>query len=154
MNQTQTWTQNIGNLTGIFSPELSTEECESPWKLLSAVFKIRTLLLISGNEIKDLYSAEHRRCTPWGGHVRQNQILPGGKILSLSRMRADARSLIMYWRRTYLNTEQKDAPSSVFKKGSFSHRSVDQGRTKKTVKHPSVTINKRQKKIWCEDTIS
>lgn len=53
-------------------------------------------------------------------------ILPGGKILSLSRMRADARSLMIYWRRTYLNTERKGTPSSVLKKGSFSHRSGKQ----------------------------
>lgn len=53
-------------------------------------------------------------------------ILPGGKILSLSRMRADARSLMINWRRTYLNTERKGVPSSVLKKGSFSHRSEKQ----------------------------
>lgn len=52
--------------------------------------------------------------------------LPGGRILSRSRMRADARSLMMYWRRTCLNTERKGAPSSVFRKGSFSHRSAGQ----------------------------
>lgn len=50
--------------------------------------------------------------------------LPGGKMLSRSRTRAEARSLTIYWRRTYLNTEQKVAPSSVLRKGSLSHRSV------------------------------
>lgn len=61
-------------------------------------------------------------------------ILPGGKILSLSRMRAEARSLMIYWRRMCLNTEQKDEPSSVFKKGFFSHKSVEQSQCKQTNK--------------------
>lgn len=57
-------------------------------------------------------------------------------------MRADARSLMMYWRRTYLKTERKGAPSSVFRKGSFSHRSVEQGQLKThVIKHLSVTTN-------------
>lgn len=58
--------------------------------------------------------------------------LPGGKMLSLSRMRADAKSLMMYWRRTCLNTERKGKPSSVSKKGSLSHRSVGQSRFSRT----------------------
>lgn len=48
-------------------------------------------------------------------------------------MRADARSLMIYWRRTYLNTERKVAPSSVFKKGSFSHRSINQNHTESNI---------------------
>lgn len=53
-------------------------------------------------------------------------------MLSLSRMRADAKSLMIYWRRTCLNTERKGKPSSVSKKGSFSHRSVGQRRFSRT----------------------
>lgn len=75
---------------------------------------------------KKTFFPEHRKSTEI---LSDNCILPGGKILSLSRMRADARSLMIYWRRTYLNTERKGAPSSVFKKGSFSHRSKYRNQT-------------------------
>lgn len=63
-------------------------------------------------------------------------------MLSLSRMRADARSLMMYCRRTYLNTERKGSPSSVFKKGSLSHRSVGQSQSQNGVKHLRVATDK------------
>lgn len=53
-------------------------------------------------------------------------------MLSLSRMRADAKSLMMYCRRTCLNTERKGKPSSVSRKGSFSHRSVGQSTFSRT----------------------
>ena len=45
-------------------------------------------------------------------------------MLSLSRMRAEARSLMMYCRRTCLKTGTKRDPSSVFKKGSSSASSA------------------------------
>lgn len=71
---------------------------------------------------------------------------PGGRILSRSRFRADARSLMMYWRRTCLKTELKDAPSSVFRNGSFSHRSV--GSTTTRAKHLWADLKKKKTKMW------
>lgn len=66
-------------------------------------------------------------------------------MLSLSRMRADARSLMMYWRRTCLNTGRNCAPSSVSKKGSFSHRSAGlrRSRLESTVHVGSPTKNRQ-----------
>lgn len=97
------------------------------WKSRKTQFKLHYLLRGFCHEKikwKISFFQSREKAKSWSNYVRRKHILPGGNMLSLSRMRADARSLMMYWRRTYLNTERKGAPSSVFKKGSFSHRSV------------------------------
>lgn len=52
------------------------------------------------------------------------KVSPGGRMLSRSSMRAEARSLMMYCRRMCLKTGTKGIPSSVFRYGSSSPASV------------------------------
>lgn len=90
-----------------------------PWKVIKRGAKLNDPL----HSLLPVKSKERLWC--WKYQFRL-QIVPGGRMLSLSRMRAEAKSLMMYCRRTYLNTERNPAPSSVFKKGSLSHRSAEE----------------------------